>query len=155
MTMSMLKTVEPGTPSQAEQAAAQAAGRALARFAGHERVRVEVRDEEQDEAEVLILPATAVRLLTDVLGQLAEGRAVAVMSEDAQLTTQQAADMLNVSRPHLIKLLEAGEIPHQMVGTHRRILLRDFRVYRRKQAEASAAALDALVAEAQELGMGY
>ena len=155
MTMSMLKTVEPGTPSPAEQAAAQTAGRALARFAGHERVRVEVRDEEHDEAEALILPATAVRLLTDVLGHLAEGRAVAVMSEDAQLTTQQAASFLNVSRPYLVKLLDAGEIPYQMVGTHRRILLRDFRAYRRKQAETSAAALDTLVADAEELGMGY
>ena len=155
MTMSMLKTVEPGTPSPAEQAAAQAAGRALARFAGHERVRIEVRDGEDNEAEALILPATAVRLLTDVLGHLAEGRGVTVMPEDAQLTTQQAATLLNVSRPYLVKLLDAGEIPYQMVGTHRRILLRDFHTYRQRHTNASVAALDALVAEAEELGMGY
>lgn len=155
MTMSMLKTVEPGTPSPAEQAAAQTASRMLARFAGHERMRVEVRDDEHEEVEALILPATAVRLLTDVLGYLAEGRAVAVMPEDAQLTTQQAASMLNVSRPYLVKLLESGQIPYEKVGTHRRILLRDFVAYRQKQSDASAVALDALVAEAEELRLGY
>lgn len=154
MTMSMLKTVPAGTPSPAEQAAAQAATRALARFSRHASVQVEVRDE-QDVSETLILPATAVRLLTDVLGHLAEGRAVAVMPEEAQLTTQQAASFLNVSRPYLIKLVQAGEIPHQMVGTHRRILLRDLRDYRQQQADVSAAALDELVAEAEELGLGY
>lgn len=155
MTMSVLKMVEAGLPSQDEQAAAQAATRMLARFGNHDRVHVEVRGEERDASETLVLPATAVRLLTDILGHLAEGRSVTVTQEDAMLTTQRAASMLNVSRPHLIKLLDLGEIPHQKVGTHRRISLRDLRSYRLKQTKASAAALDELVSQAEEAGMGY
>ena len=153
--MSMLKTVERGTPSPAEQTAAQAATRVLARFGRHERIQVEVRDKHDNTSETLILPATAVRLLTDVLGYLAEGRSVAVMPEEALLTTQQAASMLNVSRPHLIKLLDGGKIEFQRIGTHRRVLLRNLRSYHQEQAAAAARALDDLVKQAQELDMGY
>ena len=71
------------------------------------------------------------------------------------LTTQQAASMLNVSRPYLIKLLDAEEIPHQMAGTHRRIPLRDLRSYRLNQTKASVAALDELVSQAEEMGISY
>ena len=91
----------------------------------------------------------------DVLAGLARGRRVVVVPEDAELTTQQAADMLNVSRPYLIGLLEAGKIAHRRVGMHRQVLLRDLEAYRAARRVESAAALDELAAQAQELGMGY
>ena len=153
MTMAMPRTVEPGSPSEADMAAAQVASRALARLSGHGRVRVEARGD-QDEAQSFILPIAAIRLLTDMMTHLAEGRRVSVMPEDAELTTKQAADMLNVSRPYLVGLLQAGKLAHHMVGTHRRVLVRDLLDYRRRQRKASGAAMDELAAQAQELDMG-
>lgn len=154
MTLPMLRTLEPGSPSEADMEAAQEASRALARFGSKGGVRVEAEGE-HDARQSFILPATAVRLLTDVLAQLAEGRTVVIMHDDAELTTQQAADMLNVSRPHLIKVLQENRLQHHRVGTHRRILLRDLQAYRETQMTETNAELDRLTEQAQELNMGY
>ena len=154
MTMATPSTAKPGFPSEEDMAAARVAGRALARLSGRGCVRVEAKGD-QDEAQSFILPVTAVRLLTDMMTHLAEGRRVSVMPEDAELTTKQAADMLNVSRPYLVGLLQAGKLPHHMVGTHRRVFVRDLLDYRRRQMELSGGAMDELAAQAQELDMGY
>ena len=153
MTIALLKTVEPGS-AEAEREAAQDASRALSRLSGHGCVHVEAVAEHQ-ERQTFVLPATAVRLLTDMLAHLAEGRSVAVMPEDAELTTQQAADMLNVSRPHLVKLLEDGRLSFHKAGTHRRVRLRDLLAYRHQRAAEAEAAMDELAAQAQEHGLGY
>jgi excisionase family DNA binding protein len=103
----------------------------------------------------LELPASAVTLLMDILGAMASGQSVTLIPQDAELTTVQAANILNVSRPFLIKLLEEGHIPYRKVGKHRRIRLEDVMRYKQSIDREREAVLDQLVADAQEQDMGY
>jgi excisionase family DNA binding protein len=105
--------------------------------------------------EDITLPSPVVRLLKDILGEMAQGHGVTILPVRAELTTQRAADLLNVSRPFLIGLLEEGKIPYRRVGQHRRVRLDDLVAYKRKDDEARGRIADELTADAQELGMGY
>ena len=98
------------------------------------------------------MPEGLKRLLLDLLTQIARNEPVAIMPQEAQLTTKEAADLLGVSRPHLVKLLEQGEIPFTRVGKHRRVLLKDVLRY---QERAREEALNNLQRQAQELGFDY
>ena len=86
---------------------------------------------------------------------MAQGKSIALMPTDAEITTQQAAEILNVSRPHVIKLLEKGDIPFKKVGSHRRILLQDILEYESKFKSERRKKLDYLAKEAQKLNLGY
>ncbi len=98
------------------------------------------------------LPHSVVRVLVQVVRELARNNAVRVMPIHAELTTQEAADLLNVSRPFLITLLEQGAIPYHRVGTHRRILLKDLRDYKAARDSKRRQLLDEMAREAQEEG---
>jgi excisionase family DNA binding protein len=105
--------------------------------------------------EELTIPAIAVDLLGMILDELAQGHAVALAPVEREVSTQTAADVLNVSRPHLVKLLESGVMPFTRVGTHRRVRLADVLDYKARMDAAADEAYAQLVQQAQELGMGY
>ncbi len=109
----------------------------------------------QESGEFVIVPRKALDLLFDVLSNMAEGKTVSLVPSDSEVSTQQAADMLNVSRPHIVKLLEQGVIPHKKTGSHRRILLEDLIAYDEKIKEQRNKSLKRLARQAQELGLGY
>jgi excisionase family DNA binding protein len=99
------------------------------------------------------LPHSILKVLMEVVHEMARGNAVRVMPIHAELTTQQAAELLNVSRPFLVSLLEQGEIKYRKVGTHRRILLEDLLVYKDRRDRERLSALDELAKEDQRLGL--
>ena len=107
-----------------------------------------------DEARVT-LPGKVLEHLQKILQSMAEGKTVSLIDNDEELTTQEAADILNTSRPYLVKLLESGEIPFTKVGKHRRVRFEDLNAYKKKRQREREHRLKELVKQAQELDMGY
>jgi excisionase family DNA binding protein len=124
----------------------------LARHQEQETVRLVV-DDEHDEDETLEVPRGAVELLARILAHMAAGEGVSIVPAHAELTTQQAANMLNVSRPFLIGLLESGEIEHRLVGKHRRVKAASLNAYIRSDDRRRREAADELSALTQEMGL--
>lgn len=108
-----------------------------------------------DQDPPLELPAAAVESLVQILEAMAAGRGVSIIPENPELTTMQAAEILNVSRPYFIKILTEGAIPYRKVGKHRRILLEDVMTYKNRIDREREAVLDQLAADAQANDMGY
>lgn len=106
-----------------------------------------------DVAHQIELPTSALTLLVSVLGELAAGHAVHIVPVHAELTTQEAANMLNVSRPHMVKLLEEGHLPFHRTGRHRRVLFTDLIRYKEQRDRDSIRAIQALTDQGQELGL--
>ncbi len=150
----LLNGNEVFTPTDADSAVAKESSRRLAAHLGQSSgLRLEVTTETTSEE--LVLPPSALRLLVRVLTEMGQGNAVTLTPIRAELTTQQAADLLNVSRPHLVKLLDEGAIPSWKVGSHRRVQLEDVLAYKRDFEARRHAALDELQALSQDLDMGY
>ncbi len=147
---------ETVTPSEADTRLAGESSRRLARLLGKRRRSLSLSVQADDDVEETVaIPVAAFQLLTDILTQMAQGNAVTLMPVHAELTTQQVADLLNVSRPFLIGLIEERQIPFRKVGTHRRIRFDDLMGYKRKVDQDRLNALEELAAEAQKHGMGY
>lgn len=116
------------------------------------RIRIELEDEPE---ESISIPVSAFQLLNSILTEMAKGNAVTLVPIDAELTTQQAAHLLNVSRPFLIEQLEKGVIAYRKVGTHRRVMFKDLMQYKQEMDRNRLKALEQLSAIDQELGLGY
>jgi excisionase family DNA binding protein len=166
-----LERLTPVTPTPKEVAEAQEASRQLQDLlAGAARkakgrpagrgtayaVRLEASREPSGAApQTIPLPASVVRLLGSILGEMAHGKAVAVLPCGRELSTEEAAQLLNVSRPFVAKLVDEGKLPARKVGRHRRIRLEDLMAYKRRDDEVREQALAELAAMSQELDLGY
>ena len=143
-------------PSAEEVAIARDSGQALSAclITRGKTQRIEVFDA-KGASHPLQLPVSALRLLVNVLAEIGEGNAVSIIPIHAELTTQDAADLLNVSRPFLVQLLERGEIPFHKTGKHRRVRYQDVIAYKDRIDAERSKVLDALAEQAQALKMGY
>jgi excisionase family DNA binding protein len=138
-----------GLPSKEDSALAQQASRAIATQQPSElRIRL-------DDGQELVLPKSATRLITHLLTEMAQGNAVTIIPIHANLTTQEAADFLNVSRPYLIGLLDSCKIQFQMVGTHRRVRFEDLIAFKDASERRRREVMEELAAQSQAEGMGY
>ena len=147
---------EAVTPTPHDTRLAQESSRRLTKLLGTEKDDIRIRIQPDDEPEETIaIPQSAFRLLAGILTEMAKGNAITLIPIHAELTTQQAADLINVSRPFLIEQLEKGVIAYRKVGKHRRILFQDLMAYKQTMDRNRLKALDELSSQAQELGMGY
>ena len=143
---------ETFVPTENDTEKAKDFSRILAReFAPKTRVTIQ----REGDGEAIEIPRPVFNVLMKVLAVMSEGKAFSLIPMDKELTTQQAADILNVSRPYLNKILDLGEISHRKVGRNRRIKISDLLDYKERQEEKCKAALQDLADEAQELDLGY
>ncbi|MCB0307754.1 MAG: excisionase family DNA-binding protein [Bdellovibrionales bacterium] len=146
-------------PSKDESKTAEEAARSLARHQPTKKEKVVslqfIRGEKNKSPEEVKIPFAAYQLLINLLSEMARGNAVTLMPIHAELTTQEAANLMNVSRPFLIQLLEKGEVPFRKVGSHRRILAKDLFEYKKGIDIKRSETLDELTADAQKLGLDY
>ena len=148
-------TLKFPTPEATEEAKA-----ALRAFSGLPRRRtssraIQVRPDGDGRPISATVPREAFELFLEILGQMANGNAVTIVPIHAELTTQQAADLLNVSRPFLIGLLDEGKIPSRRVGSHRRVKAADLVGYQQRDEAERKKVLDELTFEAEKQGLGY
>jgi excisionase family DNA binding protein len=145
-------TLDPTSLEDEQTDVAADAARTLISLLRDSAPQVELRTAQ---GESISVPAPAFRLFVDLLTHLANGEGVVLIPEHAELSTQQAADLLNVSRPYVVQLIEEHKLPARKVGTHRRVLLRDLIEYRRRDEAEREVVMQELADEAQELGLGY
>jgi excisionase family DNA binding protein len=145
------QTNEPFVADEAEAVIARTAAEKLKAVA---EAKQDIRVVVQDSPSVVVpLPARAVELIFRLLEAMGERVPISVIPHEAELTTQQAADYLNVSRPYLIALLDKGEIDHRMVGRHRRVRFAALLDYERKSRLRRKAAIEEMAAEARRLNL--
>lgn len=141
-------------PTTPEIEAAKQSSRMLSKYADADRVQLTLRAD-NGAPEDLVLPGQVMQLLLDIVSEMAKGNAISLVPIHHELSTQEAANLLNVSRPHLVSLLEKNELPHRKVGAHRRVLASDVLAYKASLLDKRNQALDELTGMSQELGMGY
>jgi len=149
-----LASYEPIQPSQMDSKLAEESSRVLSKYIKSEETQLSISSKDKP-SETITIPDSAFRLLIDILIHMGRGHAITLIPIHAELTTQQAADLLNVSRPFVIQLTDSNQLPCRKVGTHRRILFKDLMEYKKNIDIEREKILDQLVLEAQEMNIGY
>lgn len=139
-------------PSKEEQKTAMESYSALA-GALQELKSVSTEIEIEETEERIKIPRSALQLLADILKEMGKGRIVSVVPIATEMTTQAAAELLGCSRPHLVKLLEAGDIPYTKVGKHRRVMFEDVVAYKEKAKAEQKALLIEMMQDDEESGL--
>ncbi len=150
--MSAQNIVHLPSPSEVEEA--KRSSRTLSKYANTDRVKLSLRGS-NGETDDLVLPGHVLQILLDVLSEMSQGNAVSLIPYHQEISTQEAANLLNVSRPFLVSLLERNEIPFHKVGTHRRVRLKDVLGYKEQIDRQRKQTLDELTQLSQREGMGY
>jgi excisionase family DNA binding protein len=141
-------------PTEADIELSTESSRVLASLTNsHSQTQKITVESENGKEESLLIPSVAYELLIDILSQISQGNAVTLVPVQAELSTQQAANLLNVSRPYLIKLLESKKIPYRKIGKHRRILAKDLYQYKADIDTKRSQSLDKLTALSEELDL--
>lgn len=139
-------------PTQTEAKQAEETSRVLSsRLRSKSSLRLRVVGAPEDET--VVIPASAVKMLVRILDEMGRGNTVKVIPVHAELTTQEAADMLSISRPSLIQLLDEGKVEYRKIGTHRRVRFESLIAYKRRAHAERLAALNELAAYDQEIGI--
>jgi excisionase family DNA binding protein len=139
-------------PSKKERLAAMASYDALA--AQLEQIKSENPIVEIEETEEKIkVPAKALKLLAQILKATAEGNPISIVPIATEMTTQAAAELLGCSRPHIVKLVDSGQIPHTMVGRHRRLMFEDVMKYKKEMKEKQKKLIIEMMKEDEDSGL--
>lgn len=149
------RETEPETLSEVDLDLARAAQRCVMEALDHSRAVSIVVAADDGSVPQVELPPAVLREIGKVLGLMSSGKPIVMMPRDQELSTVEAANMLNVSRPFVIKEIEAGRLKHRKVGAHRRILLEDLIAYRDAMRRSQQDALDRLAALNDEMGLEY
>src|SRR5436309_4679402 len=147
MTALISENFETVAPTEADAELARESSRRLAthKLGRRSSVRIQLLEDGKD-AETVAVPASALRLFLHLLTEMSQGNAVTLIPTHAELTSQQAAELLNVSRPYMAKLLDEGKIPGRTVGKYRRVRFDDLMAFKQKDDDARAKVLDQLTA---------
>lgn len=151
----MNKDIPSIVPSHKEATLAEKSGKILSEYIKKTKNPELQLISNKKEDKKIIVPFQALRLLVGILEEMSQGNAVSLIPIHVELTTQEAADLLNVSRPYFINLLKDGKIPFRKVGTKRRILAKDVLRFKTNIEKKRLKAVEALTKQAQELKMGY
>jgi excisionase family DNA binding protein len=154
-TLERVHQVDSPALSEADMDLARAAQRCIMAALDHSRAATLVLTTESGEHPRVEVPPAALRLIGQLLGAMSKGKSVVLMPAESELTTVEAAHFLNVSRPFVIKEMEAGRLPYRKVGTHRRVSLNKLMDYEREMREQQAQALERMADNARELGLDY
>lgn len=141
-------------PTKKDIELAKNSSRTLAKYAGKGCVRMKIQSDDNPPEDV-VLPGEVLNVLINIMAEISRGNAFSIIPVHAELSTQEAAAILNVSRPFLISLLEDEKIPYRQVGSHRRILAEDVLAYKSMVDRKRKKTLSKLTELSQELGMGY
>lgn len=149
------RTVSPPHLSPKDKEMVRVAQRCIMAALDHSRAASITLTTDTGEHPTIEVPPSALKLIGQLLGAMSEGHPIVLMPTEQEVTTVEAANFLNVSRPFVIKEIEAGRLPHRKVGSHRRIAVDDLLTYAQRMRACQAGALDRMADNARELGLDY